>query len=222
MKKKFWVGFMVGMVMVGVAGVANALIIDFQLLKHNDTNKTAGGFTYSENGYTLNNLSADPFYTFGAQETFHRYPGSTALFNDARDGVTELVRSNGRSFDLQSIDLAELNGNIQPLDHAAHTAVTFVGLFAGGGSISRVFTLDQNFVPNDLSSFQTFSFNGFTDLLKVSWMQQADYHQFDNIVVTARGGGATGGGHAPVPEPATILLFSTGIAGFIGTRRKYK
>ena len=50
MKKKFWVGFMVGMVMVGVAGVANALIIDFQLLKHNDTNKTAGGITYSENG----------------------------------------------------------------------------------------------------------------------------------------------------------------------------
>lgn len=242
MKKRFLVGLMAGMLMVGVAGVANALIIDFKTLEHNDTNKTALCFSYSENGYTLNNLSAYPFYTFGTQETFSRYPGSTALFNESREGVTELVRSNGHSFNLNSIDLAELNGNILPSGRDPFTSVTFVGFFAGGGSIAQTFTLDQYFVTNDLSSFQTISFLGFTNLVKVSWIQQADYHQFDNIVVTASGGWWKGGGHAsvpqpatmllggsgmdglsrggsvPVPEPATMLLFGTGMAGFIGSR----
>ena len=102
------------MALAAITSFAETVIIDFQSLEHVDSNTNSHGFTYTEDGYTLNNLAtAFPFATFGTLES--RYKGSTALFNDSVNGVTRLTKSDAGAFTLNSIDLADLNGQ-SPFD----------------------------------------------------------------------------------------------------------
>ena len=50
------------------------------------------------------------------------------------------------------------------------------------------------------------------------------FEVYDGITWSVLEDGFTSSGAAPVPEPATMLLFGTGLAGFVGSRirRKYK
>ena len=96
--------------------------------------------------------------------------------------------------------------------------VTFIGTLADGATtVEQTFTLDGTFGP------QTFFFDDdFTDLLSVSWKQQGNIHtassqwyQFDNIRLDE-------GRQAAVPEPATMLLFASGLLGLAGAYKKRK
>lgn len=183
-------------------GGAHAAVIDFQSLEHVDNVNKDEGFTYSEDGFTLTEENMNQgFHTFGTLES--RYSGSTALFNDTIGGVTKLVKDGGGVFDLNSIDLAELNGN-------RVATVTFTGNLSGGGTVTQSFTLDGNaFAP------ETFSFVGFTNLVSVTWGQDSPFHQFDNIVLDEN--------LAPVPVPASLPLVLTALAGlgFASRRKKH-
>jgi hypothetical protein len=53
--------------------------------------------------------------------------------------------------------------------------VPFTGTRADGSTVSVTFTTDG------IAGFQTFTFEGFTDLMSLSWVQVYPYHQFDNI-----------------------------------------
>jgi hypothetical protein len=149
----------------------DSIVIDFESLKHDDGLIRSHGFLYEEDGFVLKNLSKPfPFATSGTKE--RRFSGSTALFNNTRNGVTILSAENNKSFDLDSIDLTELNGpNV--------ARVTFKGELEKGGSVQQTFTLDgKSFEP------QTFTFSDdFDEVLSVQWTQVSPFHQFDNITI---------------------------------------
>nr|WP_321465013.1 PEP-CTERM sorting domain-containing protein [uncultured Desulfobulbus sp.] len=177
---------------------AQAAVIDFESLAHDDAETNWIGAVYQEDGFTLTNVgspedeNSPSFATFGsAADGF--YTGSTALFNDNVEGVTWLTSTDTTVlFSLYSIDLSEL------FDHAETTdTVTFYGINWLGQTVEQTFTLDGLF------GSETFYFSSdFTNLVSVHWAQTDYFVQFDNIATTA-----------PVPEPSTLLLFGAGLIG---------
>lgn len=178
---------------------ASAAVMDFESLAHADDQIADVGYSYSEDGFLLSNLMSEgfPFATYGTLNEF--FSGSTALINDNDAGLSQLTRQDGGAFNLQSIDLAELYGYA--------SSVSFIGTKVNGVTVSASFDLDGQ------AGAETFTFGtDFTNLSSVTWANNADYHQFDNISVSA------------VPEPASIamLMAGLGLLGAIGRRRSSK
>ena len=184
--------------LASVTSSAENVNIDFQSLEQVNSGINYQGFAYSEDGYTLNNLGSIAFATFGTLVS--RYKGSTALFNDTINGVTRLTKSDTGVFTLNSIDLADLNGQ-SPFD------VFCTGTKSDASIVNQMFT--------GTGSLLTYAFTGFTDLVSVEWSQNSPFHQFDNINLTS---GANG--PSAVPVPAAIWLFGSAALGFFGLRRK--
>ena len=181
-----------------VTSAARAAVIGFQALEHGGTGQQVvpgTGKFYSEAGYDF--TSDAPVHNLATWGTASgNYFGSTALWNGDGTGVTgitRLTRTDGGAFDLLSIDIAELN-----LAGAGIAGVTFEAVFSGGGTTSANFTTDGDRTTGDLSSFQTFAFTGFTDIVSVSWLQVTPFIQFDNVTVHNA---------ADIPEPRAVALF---------------
>lgn len=118
----------------------------------------------------------------------------------------EIFSVTGRSFDLQSIRVAELiNVQMQNFDSSA-TTITLEGFFADGGSIVVLHTLDLFAQGNHAKDFELLMPAGFRNLSK--------------LVVTGSGG-LVGSGFMvdditlqyAVPLPAAFPLFLFGVAG---------
>lgn len=152
------------------------------------------------------------------------YTGSTALFSN-NDGGLVTLRANmiasgildqitimqgfGNIFDFISIDLSELvNAASQ------NTSITFTGKLSGGGLASSTVTLDGIFGQ------ETFLFGDtFRGVTSVSWIQEGDWHQFDNIVVDNVTGTINS---SIIPVPAAVWLFGSGLLGLFGIARRKK
>ncbi len=171
-----------------------AAIIDFQQLEHIDVFTIDHDFQYIEDGFQIDDLTqVHGLNTFGTLAS--GYTGSTAMFNDTINGVTQLRKVGGGTFDLFSIDIAELND-------PSVASITFTR----DGGHSQVFTLD-----GVAFGAETFLFDsGFLGTTSVTWTQARPFHQFDNIQIDV----------APVPVPAAVWLFGTGLIGLMDMRKK--
>ncbi len=162
--------------MLGIACSAGAQVLDFQQLEHNDGLTRDEGTVVIENGFqvTKGQNEAFNFATFGTQET--RYPGSTALFNNTVNGVVKISAIDGHSFNVVSIDFANLNS-------PGSVAIHLVGNKTGGGQVTQTINHSDpdGILPLDLV---TYPLTGFNNLDSIEWLQESPYHQFDNVRIT--------------------------------------
>ncbi len=126
------------------------------------------------------------FISFGTLRS--DFPGSTALYHHRGYGEIVLMRTDGGSFDLLQIDLAELptlnsSGNVIL---SGPFSLSFYGTKSNGRVVSKTVTL-----TNVVFGLERFQFERFEDLVSVSWFQgggglTSPTHQFDNLVVVPR------------------------------------
>jgi hypothetical protein len=119
-----------------------------------------------------------------------------------------LTRTDGGTFNLQSIDLIEVRGFNSDGTQADFGPgnVTFVGTRRNGSIVTYTAAFLQ------FPTVTEVDFAAFTDLLSVSWQQgpggvPGPTYQFDNIRVRA------------VAEPSTLLLSAIGVLLLLMRRR---
>lgn len=172
------------------AAVASAnIVMDFQSLEMVDNQTHNWGYHYEEDGFQVDHPESEPFEfsSFGTLEP--RYPGSTALYNNTVNGVITLTQITGDPFDMVSIDISNLNNN-------GPVTVHFTGHLDGGGEVYAQYTTTGS--QNQLETF-SFAGLGFVGLASMDWVQEASFHQFDNITM--------------VPAPAGLALLGLGLFG---------
>jgi len=202
--KKVWLCSALFCSMLG-ANAAQAAVIDFNA---DPTSHYGNGNPYQEDGFALsnsfNNDSGQLFWgnTDPSWIAYNADPGGNTFSHNYSNSTTTLTKMGGGLFDFNRIDLgdvynAPVGGDVQ-----------FNFLFGNASTSATVVSLDS------LVGLQTFTFN-LLGLQQVSWTPlttQGPWLQLDNIVVDAS--------VAPVPVPAAIWLFASGLIGLLGRRKQ--
>lgn len=180
--------------MFALSTFANATVIDFNHLAHNDTFQTFNSI--KTNGFVIKNDSqgSDRLGIWGKNDEFQADKGHAAVFVNYSGSKTSLEQANKSFFNFKSIDIADV------FNQGDSASIQF-SFFNGQSTSFETVILDQ------LKGLQTFVFNK-NNITKVSWV--GSNSQFDNINIST-----------PVPEPETYALIGLGLTGlWIARRRK--
>ena len=161
----------------------------------------AGGLTFTAAGLGCSAPAA--FAVYGPSETLF-YTGSAALLNNAT--ATTTISAGGSAFTLNSLALAPGQGlfAFQP------TMVTFTGFLTGGGTVMQTLTLAAN--TTALTPISLAGFTGVTSVDVTVTDPTFASVQFDNVSASVSA--------SVVPEPSTVLLLGTGLAGVAAVARR--
>jgi hypothetical protein len=175
---------------------ASAATITFNALTtsnfYNPANPTTiDGFNFAGAGG-----NPDALGVWGSNLPFNADQGGATLFSNFRALLVTVTKVGGGTFDLNSIDLADVynNGTGGSVDFSFTT---------GSGTTAQSVALDG------LVGLQTFTFNkaGLTSFSYLPTSTQGRWVQIDNVVVNQLTGG--------VPEPTAWALMLTGF-GLVG------
>ena len=184
---------------------ARATTITFDTLSGVPSSLTTQGFTFLSGGHYHFDLTSSSSF---AQD------GTTMLWN--HDYSNTMFASDNSAFSMQSFWGGEFYSAGSP---ANSPTIRVIGTFVGGGTVTQDFLLDgyadgNGGLPADMQVF-TLS-PAFTNLAKVDFLGLVspgftnNYYSLDNIVVN----GST------VPEPASMMLLGTGLAGVAARLRR--
>jgi hypothetical protein len=189
------------MIAVAVQAPAGAVTITFDALA--PTFATFGP-DYEELDFRFSNTNggAGAFLNWGISGQ-NPDPTGKSLGNNFSNTTTTVTRIDGATFDLISIDLADIFNNPVGGD------VQFTFTTAGGSSTQTVTLLNQ-------SGFQNFMFNrtGLTSFAYLPLTTTGPWIQVDNLVL------AEGTGVIPEPASWAMLIAGFGLTGAAMRRRR--
>ena len=194
---------------------AFSAVINFSSLSQAGSGFSNLGTTVTQDGYEF--ISTPGSYGIGTlgvwQDASPNHPSggtqNTSLAEYYADAQTTMTATNNSPFQLNGIDLAPWGSN-----QNGTMVVTFVGTKSDNSQVKQIFTVNNS--NGSTPVLQNFTFNGFTDLVNVKFIQgfnpSSTAYQFNNIVVNA----------VPEPEEYAMMLLGFGMVGYQIKRKQRK